>query len=52
MPAGTHDLAKGTQSGRRRDTRDDAVAATILAVSAGWRKRNIPLYGSYDATAV
>ena len=50
--SGNTRLAKGTQSGRRRDTRDDAVAATILAVSAGWRKRNIPLYGSYDATAV
>ena len=38
--SGNTRLAKGTQSGRRRDTRDDAVAAAILAVSAGWRRRN------------
>ena len=48
--SGNTRLAKGTQSGRRRNTRDDAVAAAILAVSAGWRRRNIPMYGSYDAT--
>ena len=50
--SGNTRLAKGTQSGRRRDTRDDAVAASILAVSCGWRKRNIPEYGSYDASKV
>ena len=50
--SGNTRLAKGTQSGRRRDTRDDAVAAAILAVSAGWRKRNIPEYGSYDPATV
>ena len=50
--SGNTRLAKGTQSGRRRDTRDDAVAASILAVSAGWRRRNIPEYGNYDATTV
>ncbi len=47
--SGNTRLAKGTQSGRRRDTRDDAVAATILAVSAGWRRRNIPQYGAVAA---
>ena len=41
-------LAKGTQAGRRTTTRDDAVAAAILAVSAGWKRRTIPLYGSYE----
>ncbi len=39
--SGNTRLAKGTQSGRRRDTRDDAVAASLLAVSAGWRRRNV-----------
>ena len=39
--SGNTRLAKGTQSGRRRDTRDDAVAAAILAVAAGWRRRNL-----------
>ena len=50
--SGNTRLAKGTQSGRRRDTRDDAVAAAILAVSCGWRRRHIPQYGSYDAATV
>ena len=50
--SGNTRLAKGTQSGRRRDTRDDAVAASILAVSCGWRKRHIPEYGSYDAATI
>ena len=46
--SGNTRLAKGTQAGRRTTTRDDAVAAAILAVSAGWRRRTIPLYGSYE----
>ena len=50
--SGNTRLAKGAQNGRRRDTRDDAIAAAILAVSVGWMKRNIPLYGPYDASAL
>ena len=46
--SGNTRLATGTQAGRRTTTRDDAVAAAILAVSAGWRRRNIPMYGSYE----
>ena len=37
-PAGNAKLAKSTQGGRRKSTRDDAAAAAILAVSLGWRK--------------
>ena len=36
-PAGNQKLAKGSQGGRRLRARDDAAAATILAVSAGTR---------------
>ena len=36
-PAGNSKLAKGSEGGRRLRARDDAVAATILAVSAGIR---------------
>ena len=46
--SGNTRLATGTQAGRRTTTRDDAVAAAILAVSAGWKRRTIPLYGRYE----
>ncbi len=36
-PAGNAKLAKGSQGGRRQDHKDDAAAATILAVAAGTR---------------
>lgn len=36
-PAGNEKLAKSTQAGRRRNARDDAVAACILAVAHGYR---------------
>ena len=36
-PAGNAKLAKGSQGGRRSRARDDAAAAAILAVSAGYR---------------
>ena len=37
-PAGNEKLAKGGQGGRRIKARDDALAAAILAVSAGYRE--------------
>ncbi len=37
-PAGNSKLAKGTEGGRRLRARDDAVAASILAVSLGLRR--------------
>ncbi len=37
-PAGNWKLSKVTQGGRRAHARDDAAAATILAVSAGMRR--------------
>jgi len=37
--AGNAKLAKGTEGGRRQLARDDAAAATILAVSQGVRRR-------------
>ena len=37
-PAGNAKLAKGSQGGRRVRARDDAAAAAILAVAAGWRQ--------------
>ena len=37
-PAGNAKLAKGTEGGRRMRARDDAAAAGILAVSAGYRQ--------------
>ena len=46
--SGNTRLATGTQAGRRTTTRDDALAAAILAVSAGWKRRTIPLYGRYE----
>lgn len=36
-PAGNHKLAKATEGGRRRQARDDAAAAAILAVAEGSR---------------
>lgn len=37
-PAGNWKLAKSTEGGRRQRARDDAVAAAILAVAAGYRE--------------
>lgn len=37
-PAGNHKLAKRTEGGRRAQARDDAAAAAVLAVAAGWRE--------------
>ena len=37
-PAGNSKLAKSSEGGRRVRARDDAAAAAILAVSAGWRQ--------------
>ena len=37
-PAGNEKLSKSTQGGRRVRARDDAVAAAILAVAAGYRR--------------
>ena len=46
--SGNTRLATGTQAGRRTTTRDDAIAAAILAVSAGWKRRTIPMYSRYE----
>ena len=40
--AGNAKLAKGAEGGRRLRSRDDAVAASILAVSTGARRRRQP----------
>ena len=37
-PAGNEKLAKGSEGGRRMRARDDAAAAAILAVAAGYRQ--------------
>ena len=37
-PAGNVKLSKGSEGGRRHRARDDAVAAAVLAVSAGFRE--------------
>ena len=37
-PAGNEKLSKSSQGGRRRDAKDDAAAAAILAVSEGYRR--------------
>ena len=37
-PAGNEKLSQGTEGGRRKRARDDAVAASVLAVSIGTRK--------------
>ena len=36
-PAGNEKLAKRSEAGRRRNAKDDAVAACILAVAFGYR---------------
>ena len=36
-PAGNAKLSKGSEGGRRARAKDDAAAAAILAVSAGYR---------------
>ena len=41
-PAGNAKLSKGSQGGRRVRARDDAVAASILAVAVGSRRRGTP----------
>ena len=41
-PAGNAKLSKGSQGGRRARARDDAAAAAILAVSAGYRRGDAP----------
>ncbi len=38
-PAGNSKLSKNMQGGRRMNARDDAIAATVLAVAAGWRRK-------------
>ena len=38
-PAGNSKLSKNSQGGRRTRARDDAAAAGILAVAAGWRQK-------------
>ena len=43
-PAGNQKLAKGTQGGRRSRGRDDAAAASILAIAEGVRRlKTLPL---------
>lgn len=42
-PAGNAKLSKGTEGGRRSRARDDAAAAAILAVSAGYRNPPRPM---------
>ena len=37
-PSGNSKLSKGSEGGRRSRARDDAAAAAILAVAAGWRE--------------
>ena len=37
-PAGNQKLAKGSEGGRRARARDDAAAAAVLAVAAGYRQ--------------
>ena len=37
-PSGNSKLSKGSEGGRRSRARDDAAAAAILAVAAGWRQ--------------
>ena len=42
-PAGNSKLAKGAEGGRRMRARDDAAAAAILAVAAGYRQAGKPV---------
>ena len=44
-PAGNSKLSKGSQGGRRMRARDDAAAATILAIALGSRRRARPATG-------
>ena len=37
--AGNEKLAKSSEGGRRGMARDDAIAAGIIAVAAGWRRK-------------
>ena len=37
--AGNEKLSKGMQGGRRMHGRDDSIAAALLAVAAGWRRK-------------
>ncbi|MCY3701497.1 MAG: terminase large subunit [Rhodospirillales bacterium] len=46
-PAGNSKLAKGSEGGRRLRARDDAVAASVLAVSSGVRQADRPAGGGY-----
>ena len=41
-PAGNQKLSKNTEGGRRKNARDDAVAAAILAVAELERRRGVP----------
>ena len=41
-PSGNHKLAKRTEGGRRMQARDDAAAATIIAVAEGMRRAAQP----------
>ena len=50
-PAGNAKLCKGTEGGRRRNAKDDAAAAAILAVALGWRRRSRPAGGLYLGAA-
>ncbi len=46
-PAGNAKLAKATEGGRRFKARDDAAAASILAVATGSRRQARPVRGAY-----
>ena len=41
-PSGNHKLAKSTQGGRRAHARDDAAAASVIAVAEGMRRSTTP----------
>ena len=51
-PAGNHKLAKSTQGGRRAHARDDAAAASIIAVAEGMRRARAPETGPLWAVIV
>ena len=48
-PSGNHKLAKSTQGGRRAHARDDAAAASIIAVAEGMRRARAPATGPLRA---
>ena len=50
-PAGNAKLCKGTEGGRRRNAKDDAAAAAILAVALGSRRRGRTGRGVYLGAA-